>query len=134
MVKMFNIPPEILIPAISAGLIAALAHFVSVLMQGRSNKHDFTVKTFESVSKELSEERKENKGLIDTNVNLRGEKYVLEATIQVTEAQRDAALRAAEDAEETIRSLKEKNFQLTTEVEALKKTCEKLTEELKKAS
>jgi chromosome segregation ATPase len=132
-----NVPPEILIPALSAIGLAALAHIVTILMQIRSNKHDFSMKTFESVTKELSdkndelsEERKDNRELSTTNVQLLAEKYLLEANLQVMQNQRDESREEVTELENDNRRLKEKIFQLNTEVEVLKKTNEKLTQKI----
>jgi chromosome segregation ATPase len=132
-----NVPPEILIPALSAIGLAALAHIVTILMQIRSNKHDFSMKTFESVTKELSDkndelsdERKDNRELSATNVQLLGEKYLLEANLQVMQNQRDESREEVTELENDNRRLKEKIFQLNTEVEVLKKTNEKLTQKI----
>lgn len=132
-----NVPPEILIPALSAIGLAALAHIVTILMQIRSNKHDFSMKTFETVTKELAEkndelsdERKDNRELSTTNVQLLGEKYLLEANLQVMQTQRDTAREELLTLEADKKRLEERIFQLNTEVEVLKKTNEKLNQKI----
>lgn len=132
-----TIPPEILIPAIVSIVLAFVAHFVSIMMQGRSNKHDFSVKTVDTLEKELSRvrdslaaERKENRILADSNTDLRGIRYRLEADLERAKEQIDELRQKNEESNTEIRDLKEKLFQTDAEVAFLKQRVEELESNL----
>jgi len=132
-----TIPPEILIPAIVSIILAFVAHFVSIMMQGRSNKHDFSVKTVDTLEKELSRvrdslasERKENRILADSNTDLRGIRYRLEADLERAKEQIDELRQKNEESNTEIRDLKEKLFQTDAEVTFLKQRVEELESNL----
>ena len=128
-----TIPPEILIPAIVSMVLAFVAHFVSIMMQGRSNKHDFSVKTVDTLEKELSRareslstERKENRILADSNTDLRGIRYRLEADLEIAKEQIVDLRKKNEDANSEIKDLKESLFQTNAEIAFLKQRVEEL--------
>lgn len=132
-----TIPPEILIPAIVSIVLAFVAHFVSIMMQGRSNKHDFSVKTVDTLEKELSRvrdslsaERKENRILADSNTDLRGIRYRLEADLERAKEQIDELRQKNEASSTEIRDLKEKLFQTDAEVAFLKQRVGELEDSL----
>lgn len=134
----FNIPSEILIPAVSAVVLAFIAHVVTVLMQSKSNKHDFSIKTFESVStdldrrnKQLDDERKSGQELARANVDLRGEKYLLEARLEVLNGQLESSNKKVEELLGEKARLEERAFQLSVEVSSLKKRVQILEDKVK---
>lgn len=123
-----TIPTEILLPAVVSIILAIIAHFVSIMMQNRSNKHEFSIKTVGTIEtelrrtrEELESVRRENRVLNDSNTDLRGLRYRLEADLErakETILERDSRI---ENANLEISSLKEDLFQAKSELELTKK-------------
>ena len=129
------IPPEIMFPAIISVILAVIAHFVSIMMQGRSNKHDFSVKTVDTLEKELSRvreslatERKENRMLSESNTDLRGLRYRLEADLERAKEHIEDLRSKNDIANAEIKSLKESLFQTNAELELTKRRVTELEE------
>lgn len=136
-----TIPSEILIPAIVSVVLAIIAHFVSILMQGKSNKHDFKIRSFDTMENELAEtrrileaERRENRLLRESNTDLRGIKYRLEVDLNREKELRDDMEGRLSQASSELNEIKELLFQATAEIELLKKKNQELIDRIEKDS
>lgn len=126
-------PLEVIVPAISAIFLAFLAHLVTMYSQARANKHDFSIKAFENVTKEiyalkleLSEERRSNRGLTEENVGLKGLNYRLETEIELLKITKEENKQRIAELSMEVSSLKEHLHQLTLELDMLKREQQKI--------
>jgi predicted RNase H-like nuclease (RuvC/YqgF family) len=142
------IPSEILVPAIVAIVLAVIAHFVSLSMQKRASQHDFKIKSFDSVNKELADSRKETEQerekysvLNRENLSLSALNYRLIGEIESLKRDKEALKRDLEELKESTaeqklstithtKEHKEEIFKLVGEIEWLKKRNKELEQKI----
>lgn len=112
---------ELILSGIISLIIGFSANRFSLFLKSKENRHEFKIKTFESIEEENKDLRKENDMLKQTNLDLRGLNLRLENEIE--SLKRDNRKQAAEieRLSSEIFNFREREYQLRSELELVKK-------------
>lgn len=117
----FLISSELILSGIISLIVGFSAHRFSVFLKSKENRHEFKLKTFESIEEENKDLRKENDLLKQTNLDLRGLNQRLDNDIAELKRENEKQARELQILAGEIFSYKEREYQLKSELEMVKR-------------